>query len=131
MAGKNTKPQAKDAQGYSQLPDPIELDGFWVKEEGNVLEGAIMSRTEGRFGFYYVIKTKSPCKVKPLEEGAKPGAKPFTAPAGSNVGVSETAKLRPLAQLMEEGPTGVRITVRGEREDGKGKILDVGVRPAF
>lgn len=125
---KNEKTNAQQTQGqdYETLPDVEEVHGWWSKEIGRVLEGVIIGRAESKFGAYFLIRTAGPVLVKGPE-----GAPAFTLQAGSNVAVSEVAKMRPLLDKMKRGPVAVRVEITGEREDGKGYTYDVKCRAAF
>lgn len=127
MAGKDSKKRANvpgDAawDGVKPLPPPVVVDGFFVYEEGNVIEGVITGEGETQFGPYYAVKASKPTRISRDKEYVD-------APAGTIVGLSDRAALRGVGEYVAKGPTAIRVVVLGKV--GKAWDLDVRCREAF
>jgi hypothetical protein len=123
-----------NGNGYQDVAPPVQIEGFWVKEEGAVLEGVVLESGQGQFGTNYKIRVlEKPVKAKTNEtdsEGNKT-SKTITVAVGKNVGVDGNAHIRAAIdeRLRAKVPTMVRIEITGRR--GQGWAYKIGVKDPF
>lgn len=135
---RNTRTENNKDEGevYQELPEPVLVQGYFKPEKGATISGVILEREEskwvgedGRPGSpVYKIRTNKTCKHIKDRDNREASR---TLPAGSIVGVNETAKLAQLQKFMLKGPVSVEIVVNGPGEKGRGWDMTVRHRMAF